>query len=56
MKTRVARACILVIDSFLALSPSILRADVVTLVNGDRLTGTIVRKEDDMLVFQTSRR
>ena len=30
------------------------RADVVTLVNGDRLTGTIVRKEDDTLVFQTS--
>ncbi|HEX9450310.1 MAG TPA: DUF481 domain-containing protein [Burkholderiales bacterium] len=29
-------------------------ADVVTLVNGDRVTGTIVRKEDDMLVFQTS--
>ncbi len=26
----------------------------MTLVNGDRLTGTIVRKEDDTLVFQTS--
>ena len=54
MKTWNARACILVIGSFLALSAGILRADVVTLANGDRLTGTIVRKEDDMLVFQTS--
>ena len=54
MKTRTARACFLVIGSLLALAAGIARADVVTLVNGDRLTGTIVRKEDDTLVFQTS--
>ena len=54
MKTRNARACILVIGSFLVLPAAISRADVVTLVNGDRLTGTIVRKEDDTLVFETS--
>jgi len=29
-------------------------ADVVTLANGDRMTGTIVRKEDDNLIFRTS--
>lgn len=54
MKTPNARACLVVIGSFLALSAGISRADVVTLANGDRLTGTILRKEDDMLVFQTS--
>ncbi|HWH49709.1 MAG TPA: DUF481 domain-containing protein [Burkholderiales bacterium] len=54
MKTRMARACILVIGALLALSTGFSRADVVILVNGDRLTGTIVRKEQDTLVFQTS--
>lgn len=54
MKTRNARACFLIIGTFLALSAGISQADVVTLANGDRLTGTILRKEDDMLVFQTS--
>lgn len=54
MKTPVACARILVIGSLLALPAGISRADVVTLANGDRLTGYIVRKEDDTLVFQTS--
>lgn len=54
MKTPKARACFVLIGSFLALYAGISRADVVTLANGDRLTGTIVRKEDDTLVFQTS--
>ena len=54
MKTRIARGCILIIGSLLVLSAGTLRADVVTLGNGDRLTGTILHKEKDTLVFQTT--
>lgn len=49
-----ARARFLVIVGLLTVSADVARADVVILENGDRLTGTIVRKEDDRLVFQTT--
>lgn len=54
MITRIARNCILVIGSLLVLSAGTSLADVVTLVNGDRLTGTILHKEQGALVFQTT--
>ena len=49
-----ACACVVVVSGCLALSAGLAHADEVTLANGDRLTGTIVRKEDEMLVFETS--
>src|SRR5690606_13579690 len=37
----------------LALFAGVARADEVVLLNGDRLTGTVVRKEGDELIFRT---
>jgi putative salt-induced outer membrane protein YdiY len=54
VKTRMARARILVICSLLVLSAGTALADEVILTNGDRLTGTILRKEHDTLVFTTT--
>jgi len=45
------RAISLVLLSFF-LVPTVI-ADILTLNNGDRLTGTIIRKEDSNLVFKT---
>ena len=40
--------------ALLLLASAAARADEVILANGDRLTGTVVRKEGDELVFRTS--
>ena len=39
---------------FIACAPTACYADEVVMINGDRITGTVVRKEGDELIFKTS--
>ena len=54
MKTGKSRLAAMAAGILIAICSGLTHADVVMLVNGDRLTGAIVRMEDDKLIFRTS--